>query len=325
MSSPGCACRRAAFVVVGAAMLVAVPVSTANVADVRSRNDVHAQTRANLAESARSAAFAHAMYRVYATQAAQEGLPHVRDVLNQAARTELHERFTGQAKLIGLVGDNVANLRDAMTRNSYLASLYRRFAAEAEHDGETNAVRVFTDQARNVAARHDTLTQALEAIVHPALGTATPAAVPVPPERTRTGGPAASAARTLGNLVAALMQEAFADAKYTLYAERARQTGEPRLAMLFGSMAGAERTEHFAAEARLAGLVHDTRANTCEAIGGELYNGRRMYPGYARQAARVGDHTVAALFTSIARDEMEQAQALTSAVSRLRTRCPASG
>ncbi|MEU1387367.1 MULTISPECIES: hypothetical protein [unclassified Nonomuraea] len=311
--------------VVGAAMLIAVPVSTMNVADVRSRNDVHAQTRTNLDESARSAAFARAMYRVYATHAAQERLPQMRDLLSQAARTELHDHFTGQAKLIELVGDNAANLRDAITRNSSLASLYRRFAAEAEHDGERNAVRVFTDQARNVAARHDTLTQALEAIVHPASGAAIPAAVPVPPERTRTGGPAASAARTLGNLVTALMQEAFADAKYALYAQRARQTGEPRLAMLFGSMAGAGRTEHFAAEARLAGLVHDTRANTCEAIGGEIYNGRQMYPGYARQAARVGDHTVAALFASTARDEMEQAQALTSAVSRLGTGCPAAG
>ncbi|GGQ14083.1 rubrerythrin family protein [Streptosporangium pseudovulgare] len=306
-------------------MLSTVPVSTASVADVRTRNDVHPQTRANLEESARSAAFAHAMYRVCAAQAVQEGLPQVRDLLNQAARTELHEHFTGQAKLIGLVGDNAANLRDAITRNSYPASLYRRFAAEAEHDGETNAVRVFTDQGRNVAARHDTLTQALKAIVHPAPGTEIPAAVPVPRERTRTGGPAASAARTLGNLVTALMQEAFADAKYTLDAQRVLQTGKPRPAMLFGSMAGAQRTGHFAEETRLAGLVHDTRANACEATGGGIYSGRQMYPGYARQGARVGDHTVAGLFTSTARDEVEQAQALTHAVSRLRTRCPALG
>ncbi|MFI7114521.1 hypothetical protein ACIBK9_49990 [Nonomuraea sp. NPDC050227] len=306
-------------------MLIAVPVRTVNMADVRSRDDVHAQTRANLWESARSAAFAHAMYRVYAARAAQERLPHVRDLLNQVAGTESHERFTGQAKLIGLVGDNAANLRDAITRDSYLASLYRRFAAEAEHDGETKAVRVFTDQSRTVAARHDTLTQALTAIVHPASGMAIPAAVPVPPHRPRIRGHAVSAARTLGNLVTALVQEAFADARYTLYVRRARQTGEPRLAMLFGSMAGAGRTEQFAEQAQLAGLIHDTRANACEAIGGEIYNGRQMYPGFARQAARVGDHAVAALFTSTARDEVKQAQTLTSAVSRLGTRCPASG
>lgn len=39
------------------------------------------------------------------------------------------------------------------------------------------------------------------------------------------------------------------------------------------------------------------RANVREALGGEIYSNRQTYPGYSRQAARVGDHTVAALFT----------------------------
>ena len=54
---------------------------------------------------------------------------------------------------------------------------------------------------------------------------------------------------TTDNLSTAMHGEAFAYAKYLLYAEHARQSGATELANLFESSAKAERFEHFAEEA----------------------------------------------------------------------------
>lgn len=49
--------------------------------------------------------------------------------------------------------------------------------------------------------------------------------------------------------------EAFAYVKYLLYAQQARQDGNKELADLFENTAKTERFEHFAEEAKVAGLV----------------------------------------------------------------------
>src|SRR5450759_5634492 len=61
--------------------------------------------------------------------------------------------------------------------------------------------------------------------------------------------------KTLDNLSTAMHGEAFACVKYLFYAEHARKSGNKELADLFAKTANTERFEHFAEEAKLAGLV----------------------------------------------------------------------
>ena len=109
--------------------------------------------------------------------------------------------------------------------------------------------------------------------------------------------------RAGGTLYTAMKGEAFANAKYTLYANKARATGQPRLDKLFTNAAGVELKEHFAEEATLAGLVCDNAANLRRAMVGEGYEATTMYPAFARIAAGVDDKKAAELFREIARDD----------------------
>ena len=52
--------------------------------------------------------------------------------------------------------------------------------------------------------------------------------------------------KTMDNLSTAMQGEAFAYAKYLLYAEHARKSGNKELADLFEKTANTERFEHFA-------------------------------------------------------------------------------
>jgi rubrerythrin len=124
-------------------------------------------------------------------------------------------------------------------------------------------------------------------------------------------------AQTQANLLTALHGEAFAYAKYMLYAEHARQQGRKELADLFEATARTELFEHFAEEAELAGLVGDDAANLREAIGGEAYEVDTMYRTFAEQAQAAGDNAAAARFTEVRQDETHHRDAFTAALNRL--------
>lgn len=110
-------------------------------------------------------------------------------------------------------------------------------------------------------------------------------------------------ATTLENLSTAMHGEAFAHAKYMLFAEHARKEGNSELANLFESTAKTEKVEHFAQEAALAGIVGSDRENLKNAIAGESYEAESMYPDFAAAADRVGDHEAALRFREMAADE----------------------
>ena len=124
-------------------------------------------------------------------------------------------------------------------------------------------------------------------------------------------------AQTQANLLTALHGEAFAYAKYMLYAEHARQQGRKELADLFEATARTELFEHFAEEAKLAELVSDDAANLREAIGGEAYEVDTMYRTFAEQAQAAGDNAAAARFTEVRQDETHHRDAFTAALNRL--------
>jgi rubrerythrin len=123
--------------------------------------------------------------------------------------------------------------------------------------------------------------------------------------------------QTQANLLTALHGEAFAYAKYMLYAEHARQQGRNDLADLFEATARTELFEHFAEQAALAGLVGDDAANLRDAIDGETYEVDTMYRTFAEQAQAVGEHAAAARFTEVRQDETHHRDAFTAALNRL--------
>ena len=120
--------------------------------------------------------------------------------------------------------------------------------------------------------------------------------------------------KTEENLSTAMHGEAFAYAKYMLYAQHARQHGNAKLADLFTKAAQTERFQHFAEEAQLAGLVANDQDNLREAISGESYEVETMYREFAQQAAAAGEKTVAARFEEIRHDEMGHRDAFKAAL-----------
>ncbi|HVB34530.1 MAG TPA: rubrerythrin family protein [Patescibacteria group bacterium] len=123
--------------------------------------------------------------------------------------------------------------------------------------------------------------------------------------------------KTMENLDTAMKGEAFAYAKYSLFAEQARKNGHPEIADLFENAAKTERFEHFAEEAELAGLAGTDEENLRHAIQGESYEAQTMYKQFADEAALVGDHQAAARFEEIRQDEMKHRDRFQAALNKL--------
>jgi rubrerythrin len=122
--------------------------------------------------------------------------------------------------------------------------------------------------------------------------------------------------QTKANLLTALRGEAFAYAKYRLFAEHARQHGRNELADLFDETARIELFEHLAEEAELLGLVGDDATNLQDAMSGEAYEVDTMYRTFAEQAQAAGDTAVAERFTEVREDEMRHREAFAAALGR---------
>jgi rubrerythrin len=122
---------------------------------------------------------------------------------------------------------------------------------------------------------------------------------------------------TRDNLSTAMHGEAFAYAKYMLFAERARQRGNAELAELLEKTAKEELLEHFAEEAGLAELVRGDADNLDDAIQGESYEVETMYRDFAEQAFSAGDKAVGNRFDEIRHDEMKHRDAFKKALAKL--------
>jgi rubrerythrin len=122
--------------------------------------------------------------------------------------------------------------------------------------------------------------------------------------------------QTQDNLTTAMHGEAFAYAKYMLYAQHARKGGNKQLAALFEDAARTERFQHFAEEAELAGIVGSDADNLRDAITGESYEVETMYRDFAQQAAAAGDKAAADRFEEIRRDEMAHRNAFKAALAK---------
>ncbi len=120
------------------------------------------------------------------------------------------------------------------------------------------------------------------------------------------------------DLETAMKGEAFAYAKYMLFAQQARIHGHSQLAALFENTAKTERLEHFREHAELAGVVSSSDAdNLRDAIAGETYETTKMYPEMAARARQAGDKEASARFTEIGKDESKHRAAFAAALAKL--------
>lgn len=125
--------------------------------------------------------------------------------------------------------------------------------------------------------------------------------------------------KTLENLSTSMHGEAFAYAKYLLFAEQARTSGNTELADLFEKTAKQEHFEHLREQAKLAGVVQSDAENLKGAIKGENYETVTMYPDFAKQARAAGDTAAANLFEEISKDEAGHRDAFRAALNKLTT------
>jgi len=84
---------------------------------------------------------------------------------------------------------------------------------------------------------------------------------------------------TIDKLMAAFAGESQANRRYLAFAKKAEEEGLSQVAKLFRAAAEAE-TVHALNHLRIAGKVGMTVANVDEAISGETYEFRQMYPEF---------------------------------------------
>jgi rubrerythrin len=114
---------------------------------------------------------------------------------------------------------------------------------------------------------------------------------------------------TSENLLRAMRREAFAFARYLLYASQARQHGRPQLAELFEQVAKEEYFGHFVEHALELGLIGMEAENLHLAIEEEAYEAEVMYRDFQAQAqaqaqaGAVGDHAAAERFLRLRENE----------------------
>lgn len=124
-------------------------------------------------------------------------------------------------------------------------------------------------------------------------------------------------AQTYENILAAMQREAYAHARYLLFAAAARRRGETRLASMFEGIAAVELQEHFAELAELVGLVGTEVDNLLAAIQDENFEVEWKYPQFADHARAAGEAAVAERFAEMAEDEREHEKTLEGALESL--------
>lgn len=101
--------------------------------------------------------------------------------------------------------------------------------------------------------------------------------------------------KTLENLMAAFAGESQANRKYLAYAKKAEAEGKINAAKLFRAAADAE-TLHAHKHFEVAGKVKSTLENLEDAVAGETYEFKDMYPDFLKVAEEEGNKAAAMTF-----------------------------
>jgi len=126
--------------------------------------------------------------------------------------------------------------------------------------------------------------------------------------------------KTENNLMAAFAGESQARNRYTYFASKAKEEGYVQMSLVFEETANQEKAH----AKRLfkfmeggtssimgtfpSGIIGTTRQNLEEAAGGENYEWKEMYPGFAKIARAEGYDSIAAVFEAIAVAEKQHAK-----------------
>jgi len=112
--------------------------------------------------------------------------------------------------------------------------------------------------------------------------------------------------KTEQNLLTAFAGESQANRRYLAFAKQAEKEGHTQVARLFRAAAEAE-TVHAHAHLRTLGEVKGTAENLKEAISGETYEFKKMYPAMIEDAKEEGNKAAERSFTYA--NEVEKAHA----------------
>ena len=126
--------------------------------------------------------------------------------------------------------------------------------------------------------------------------------------------------KTEKNLLTAFCGESQARNKYTYFASKAKEEGYAQISWVFGETADQEK-EHAKRLFKFleggdvtiqatfpAGVIGSTSENLKEAAGGENYEWKEMYPGFAKIAREEGFDAIATVFEAIAVAEKQHAK-----------------
>ncbi|NLN64450.1 MAG: rubrerythrin family protein [Clostridiaceae bacterium] len=102
--------------------------------------------------------------------------------------------------------------------------------------------------------------------------------------------------KTLNNLMEAFAGEAQANRKYLAYAKKAEEEGKLNAAKLFRAASDAE-TLHALKHFEVAGKISSTAENLKDAVAGETYEYKDMYPDFVKEAEAEGNNAAVRTFT----------------------------
>ncbi len=112
---------------------------------------MNARTRANLTAAAKVEALTHAKYLLFAEHARSRGHSELAEVFKLTAEQERLEHFADATRMLGVVRDDIENLRQAISGQLFAEAMYRDFVEQADADGDADAAALFNENARDEA------------------------------------------------------------------------------------------------------------------------------------------------------------------------------
>jgi len=122
--------------------------------------------------------------------------------------------------------------------------------------------------------------------------------------------------KTLKNLMDAFAGESQANRKYTAYAKKAEAEGKTNAAKLFKAASDAE-TIHALKHFEVAGKIGNTSDNLKDAVLGETYEYKDMYPDFVKEAEAENNKAALMSFTFAMKAEEVHARLYQEALDNL--------
>ena len=122
--------------------------------------------------------------------------------------------------------------------------------------------------------------------------------------------------KTIENLMKAFAGESQANRKYLAYAKQAEKEGKLNAAKLFRAAADAE-TIHALKHLEVAGKIGSTVENLKDAVAGETYEYKDMYPDFVKEAEAAGNKAAIISFTGAMKAEEVHARLYQEALENI--------